>query len=429
MTGNADDRLVIIDAPPTTVTRLSASAAEEGIVLRARGEDDDDPRSWIESSGAAAVIVSEPESIGSVQTWADRAGARLVVLTRSPPLAREGARRGVAVVPPSAQWQTIVEALAEAVSDRHVSPATAGRVTVVWGPTGAPGRSSIAAALAAEFAAAGRGVVLIDADTYGSSQAAALGLLDESAGIAAACRAAARGELDRDTIDRYLERVEPADGSVFWLLGGIVRAARWPELDEDSLANVVGACRDWADEVVIDVGFNLEQDEEIISDLLAPRRNAATLLAIRSASIVVAVAGAEPVSMMRFIRAHAGLVELAGAARIIPVVNRVRWNALGSGPAAQLDDALERLADISDPSLVPYDLRAVDRAFAERGTWRDVAPRSPLVYAIRRLAERIDPALRTQGRPEGRVAGGRDAADGHRGGDGRWWRRRARTHT
>ncbi|MDD0858839.1 hypothetical protein NHF46_15995 [Arthrobacter alpinus] len=44
--------------------------------------------------------------------------------------------------------------------------------------------------LAAEHAAAGMSVMVIDADSYGASIAAALGLLEESASFAQACRVA-----------------------------------------------------------------------------------------------------------------------------------------------------------------------------------------------------------------------------------------------
>ena len=39
----------------------------------------------------------------------------------------------------------------------------------VWGPSGSPGRSTVATNLAAEAALAGHGTVLVDADTYGPS--------------------------------------------------------------------------------------------------------------------------------------------------------------------------------------------------------------------------------------------------------------------
>ena len=62
-------------------------------------------------------------------------------------------------------------------------------------PTGAPGRSTVALNLAAELAVHAP-TLLVDCDTYGSSVAQSLGLLDEAPGMAAACRAADQGALD-----------------------------------------------------------------------------------------------------------------------------------------------------------------------------------------------------------------------------------------
>src|SRR5690606_16570723 len=46
-----------------------------------------------------------------------------------------------------------------------------GRIVTVWGPTGAPGRSTVAMGFACEAAAAGTPTLLIDADTYGGAAA------------------------------------------------------------------------------------------------------------------------------------------------------------------------------------------------------------------------------------------------------------------
>ncbi|RFP68443.1 tyrosine-protein kinase family protein, partial [Micrococcus luteus] len=68
-------------------------------------------------------------------------------------------------------------------------------VTVVWGPTGAPGRTTVAVNLAAEHAVAGRNTLLVDLDTYGPAVGVHLGLTEESAGVARAVRRADHGRL------------------------------------------------------------------------------------------------------------------------------------------------------------------------------------------------------------------------------------------
>ncbi|NUP60540.1 MAG: tyrosine-protein kinase family protein, partial [Pseudarthrobacter sp.] len=44
-----------------------------------------------------------------------------------------------------------------------------GKIIAVWGPAGAPGRTTVAANIAGELAADGQDVMLVDADTYGAS--------------------------------------------------------------------------------------------------------------------------------------------------------------------------------------------------------------------------------------------------------------------
>jgi Mrp family chromosome partitioning ATPase len=96
------------------------------------------------------------------------------------------------------------------------------RVVAVWGPAGSPGRTTIATTLAAEVAARGTDVLLVDADTYGGCVAQALGLLDEAPGIAAACRAADQGQLDLP----MLSRLAPVVTGGLRVLTGLPKAER-----------------------------------------------------------------------------------------------------------------------------------------------------------------------------------------------------------
>ena len=66
----------------------------------------------------------------------------------------------------------------------------------MWGPTGAPGRTTVAVGLATELARSGVHTLLADADVYGGVVAQVLGFLDEAPGLAAAVRLANNGQLD-----------------------------------------------------------------------------------------------------------------------------------------------------------------------------------------------------------------------------------------
>jgi hypothetical protein len=276
------------------------------------------------------------------------------------------------------------------VTTADVVPAR-GRVIAVWGPTGAPGRTTVAVNLAAELAAcahdadagppaaggrtglpgvgrgllpaseappgrrpglrgarpaasaagsgsasgshgdrpdsASGGALLVDADTYGGTVAQVVGLLDEAPGIAAAARAAGQGALDA----RSLARLTPVIGPRLRVLTGISRADRWPELPGSSLDVVWEVARGLAGWVVVDCGFSLEQDEVLSYDTHAPRRNAATLSALGAADVVVVVGSGDPVGVQRLVRGLAELADsgAAGHAGRVVVVNRPPPRACG----------------------------------------------------------------------------------------------------
>lgn len=264
-------------------------------------------------------------------------------------------------------------------------PAGTGSVLAVWGPTGAPGRTTVAVALADETARLGVASLLIDADVYGAAAGLALGLLDESPGLAAACRQAGNGTLDL----AGLARVAWAVGPSFRVLTGITRADRWPELRPAALEVVFDLARELAPVTVVDCGFCLEQDEEVSYDAVAPRRNAATLAVLSTADTVLCVSGADPVSLQRTVRALSELRETLPAVDATVVVNRVRGSVVPGDPRREIGAALERFAGVATVTFLPDDPQAVDAALAAGRTLADVAPRSRLRLALRELAAEL----------------------------------------
>jgi MinD-like ATPase involved in chromosome partitioning or flagellar assembly len=262
--------------------------------------------------------------------------------------------------------------------------AASGRVVAVWGPTGAPGRTTIAVTLATELAALGVRTVLIDADTYGGSVAQALSFLDEAPGIAAATRAADQGTLDLAT----LARLAPVAIAGLRVLTGIPKAERWPEVRPAALERVLTLSRSLGQVVVVDCGFSLEDDEELSYDTMAPRRNGATLTTLALADDVVVVGGCDPVGLQRLVR---GLQELGTVQAPPPTVcvNRVRAGAVGSNPEQRVSEALARFAGVAGVLFVPDDPAALDAALLEGRALVECAPGSPVRPAVRSLAERV----------------------------------------
>lgn len=262
----------------------------------------------------------------------------------------------------------------------------AGTVVAVWGPTGAPGRTTVAVNFAAEAAADGKTVLLVDADTYGSSVAASLGLLDESAGVAQACRLADQGLLDPQSLLRSTLSVS-LKGQRLLVLTGITRSDRWIELRPTALGLVLEQARKVADLIVIDCGFSLEADEELSFDTLAPRRNGATLRALELADTVYAVGAADSVGVPRLVRALAELEAAVPGSAPKVVLNKVRSAAVGRSPERQLSDAWERFGPgIPVTAFLPADFSTVDAALLAGSALLETAPSSPLRHAIAALA-------------------------------------------
>ncbi len=178
------------------------------------------------------------------------------------------------------------------------------------------------------------------------------------------------------------------------VLTGINRPSRWPELGEARVAGALAVCRRWADHTVVDVSWSLERDEEIVSDLEGPRRNAATLASLAAADLVVAVAGADPVGISRFLRAYPQLRAVIGATPVAVVANRLRSGSLGIDARGQVRRTLDRFGGIEQVSFLPMDARAADAALLAARPIAEVAPRSPLASAVRRfVGERVVPVV------------------------------------
>ncbi|WP_457101333.1 AAA family ATPase [Microbacterium sp. P5_E9] len=325
---------------------------------------------------------------GAAVSLCDRHGVRIVPLIADTADERLVAAFGlIGPWPLAAEPWRLLDALAV---DRApaVEPAAPRqpRVIAVWGPAGAPGRSTLAIELAAELARGGKRVGLVDADTHAPSIALQLGLADEGPGFPSACRQAERGELDVRELDRISV---PLGGTGVDVLTGLNRPSRWPELTAGRVASALAVCREWTDFTVVDVAASLERDEEIVSDLEGPRRNAATLAVLAAADLVVAVAAADPVGISRLLRAHAELRAAIGATPVAVIANRLRPGTLGIDARGQVRRTLDRFGGIDDVWFVPADPRSADAAILAARPIAEVAPRSPLTLAVRRFVGEV----------------------------------------
>ncbi|GAA1136834.1 AAA family ATPase [Nesterenkonia lutea] len=280
-------------------------------------------------------------------------------------------------------------------------PATVTRpegITVVWGGPGSPGRSTIALNLAAEIALQGHEVLLVDADTVAASLVPQLGLMEETAGLAQACRAADLGRLDAAALGAAVAVVE-VSGSRFGLLSGLPRAARWPEIRERSLIAVLEMARARYDHVIVDIAASVEQDEELSYDTIAPQRSGAALTCLRAADRILAVGAADPVSFSRLVKAiedlQLSLPETA-AAQIEVVINKVRSEVIGRSPRDQLQRTWRQLGpDRGIDAFLTWDGAGCDAALLKGQVLAEAAPDSALRRSIADLAGAELPQRRT----------------------------------
>ena len=329
-------------------------------------------------SGTDARAGARLERIGITALVADDAGIDVVLDVARTAVAEMSTRRDpvpglsdprAALPPPGVVAE--VEVLDE--------PPRPGRVVAVWGPTGAPGRTTVATSIAVEAAQLGTPTLLVDADVYGGVVASAFGLLDESAGLAGACRLAANGRLDLGSLTALCWSL----GDDLRLLTGIARADRWPELRPSAIPGVLDVARQMAPLTVIDCGFALEADEEISFDTMAPRRNGATLAVLAEADMVMAVGSCDPPGLERLIRALTELNEQLPRVGVQVVLNRSRP---GVGTADEARAAVARFAGVEVLAVLPEDRAATDRAWRRGVSLAEAAPRSPLRTSIRDLA-------------------------------------------
>ena len=274
------------------------------------------------------------------------------------------------------------------VAARPAGDERGGRIVLVWGPHGAPGRSTVAASLAHGLAACG-GAILVDADVEAPSLVQLLGMPEDSSALAGAARLATHGRLDAESFRRVLAPV----GDELFLLGGLGRSGRWRELPPASMTEVWAQCRRAAAWTVVDVAGG-PVDNDVDDFTLEPGRGAVTADLVSHADVILVVGGADPVGVRRLLQ----LLDEMGASmnpagRVEVVINRVRASAAGPSPQQALREALARFGGLEDIVLLPDDAATADACLLQGCTVLEQAPASALGKALSALVDRIDPQV------------------------------------
>lgn len=249
-------------------------------------------------------------------------------------------------------------------------------VVAVWGPAGAPGRSTVALGLAGTTAARGVDTILVDADTYGGSLGQMLGVLDDVSGLVAACRAANNGRPGE--VDDHVLEMDPG----LRLLTGLPRADMWPQVRTGAFDAVLGRLRTSAELVVVDCGFSLEPTTST-----GPGRNQTTLQVLDQADVVIVVGRPDPVGLARLVRGVHDLAESLPGCTPVVVVNMMR-STLGWSER-EVRATVLRLTGIDPLVHLPHDSAGLDLAMVSGRSPRLAAPSSPFVARIEVLASHV----------------------------------------
>ncbi len=355
---------------------LARLDGEGGVVVLKRCVDVDDLLATATSGQADVAVVGlespglDPAAVAHLRRYAVRPVA-VVSRTDDPDVLSRAQRVDVRALVAFDDPEGLVEAVrtVEDVTDTRVRPVPAAdplaplvaeagtgadrRLVVVWGPAGAPGRTTTAVTVATELARRGRDTVLVDADPYGGGVAQQLGILDEVSGILSAARLAGSGHL-AERFDSTCRGV----GDRLRVVTGLPRADRWIEVRASAMEQVLESALEHGD-VVVDSGFSLE-DEPGQDFGSRPSRNAMTLTALDLADEVVVVGSADPVGLSRLAR---GLVEIrdrTGGAPVRVVVNRMR-PSLGWSER-EIAGMVEGFSRVLGLHFLPEDRPAADRA-------------------------------------------------------------------
>jgi MinD-like ATPase involved in chromosome partitioning or flagellar assembly len=347
---SADLRRLDTDA----VTRLRTSGVA---VVGVHPADDENARARLRRIGISALVAAD----AGVDALVAAARVAVAELGDAEPSSRSAANLRAALPPATPGLEVEIPD----------GPPARGSVVAVWGPTGAPGRTTVATNLAVEASGLGVPTLLIDADVYGGVISSAFGLLDESPGLAGACWSL---------------------GDDLRLLTGIARADRWPEVRPSAIPLVLDAAREMAPLTIVDCAFAVEADEELSFDTRAPRRNGATLTVLAEADVLLVVGSCDPPGLERLVRALAELREVVPDAAPRVVLNRCRPSV---GSTAEAQAAVRRFTGLDVSARLPEDRAATDRAWRRGVPLADAAPRSALRSAVVEFARSMAQLIRT----------------------------------
>lgn len=263
----------------------------------------------------------------------------------------------------------------------------AGTLIVVWGPVGAPGRTSIAIGMAERLAAQGTDSMVVDADLQAAGVADLLGMTSDVSGLIAACRQAEQGTLDVASLARVARALSPK----LRVLTGLPHPNRRSELRPAALRSVWSTSRMLTACTIVDVGSSVDPEDDVYGafDENFDTLGTPTSCALADADVVVAVAGCEPQSVSRLLSRADQIQAINPNAPLHIVINKVRGSVVGSRALTELSELIASRLNPIAIWTVPDDRDASDSAARKGQTLFEYAPQSKASCAITELSTAI----------------------------------------
>lgn len=307
------------------------------------------------AAGAADALVVSPGVAGLDALVVERlraAGCRVLALTDGPAdealAGRIGIRRHVGLPlraePLLAAWQA---AAGDAMPDGAAVRGAAGSapVVAVWGPPGAPGRTTVTALLAAAASGSGLRVGVVDADLGAPAWSLAGPGTSGRSGLLVAGRRAGTGSHD---VSDLLVEVAPRVRALLMA----AEPLRWTEIAPPVLPAVVRSVGEHVDLVLVDVGADIRPAHPAYDIGWAHDSAAIARSALAAADSVVAVLSCDPLGVLRF---ASWWPVLRGCAEpSVVVANRAGRAAAGRRPEQQVAAVLDALECGAPQAAVPW---------------------------------------------------------------------------
>lgn len=255
-------------------------------------------------------------------------------------------------------------------------PTPGGRILVVWGTTGAPGRSTTALAVAS-IVGAQIPTLLIDADTANPSIAHMLAIPPEPSGVSALSRIGARGRISPVDLTRAaVPIVDRLD-----VLTGIAVPQRWRETGPAPMVEILTTAQQLYGCIVVDVGA-VSLDPVGSEMRHQGSRDELTAAILRQADDVLLVGRADAIGIHRIVAAHEWWLDNISAPRLHIMVNRYHSHGVGKQGMTALRIALNPFIEGKVIHIIPEDV-AVLSAQLHADTLPRFAPKSQALQAWR----------------------------------------------